>query len=125
MVAAPLGADYSCLEYLSRVAPRDSMFRRVIAAILMFFVLGYATVWAFEWPSADIAQHAHGTGHADSIPQVDDEACDHCCHASAHLIGLAQRGQPSSPIVTAPPLVNGAVVFVSRSIDPLLRPPQP
>lgn len=100
------------------------MFRRVIAAILMFSVLGYGTAWAFEWHSVDIADHAYATEQADLGPQINSSGCDHCCHASAHLIGIAHWGQPISPLATAPRLANGIAVLVTRSIDPPLRPPQ-
>lgn len=124
MLDGAVAAYYAFLGYLNRTVPRDSMVRRVIAAILMFSVLGYGTAWAFEWHSVDIADHAHATEYAYPAPQADHEGCDHCCHAGAHLVGLAQRSQPFSPNATAPRLANGAAVFVTRFTDPPLKPPQ-
>ncbi len=100
------------------------MFRRVITAILMCSVLGYATAWAFEWHAVDIADHATSTDHADSGSQSNTDGCDHCCHVGAHLIGFAQRGYPISPIGANPRRANRSAIFVTRSTDPPLRPPQ-
>ncbi|MFZ0257107.1 MAG: hypothetical protein WAN46_16000 [Gammaproteobacteria bacterium] len=100
------------------------MFRRVIAAILFFSVLGYGTAWAFEWHSVDIADHARATEHADAGPQVDDEACDHCCHATTHLIGLryiAGQAVPYCIAVTFPAYAFSSISFVT---DPPTRPPK-
>jgi len=100
------------------------MLRRVIAGILMFSILGYGTAWAFEWHSVDIGDHAQVTEHANPDHQADHEGCDHCCHAGAHLIGLAHRVYPISPAAAEPRLGNGVGIFITHSTDPPLKPPQ-
>ena len=90
----------------------------------MFSVLGYGTAWAFEWHVVDVADHTHAAEHKDSGSQADDVGCDHCCHAGAHLIGLAQWGQPISLIGCEPCLARLAEIIITRSTDPPLKPPQ-
>ena len=104
--------------HLACVVHRNNMFRRVITAILMYSVLGYATAWAFEWHAVDIAHHAAPTDHADWSSQSDAEDCDHCCHVGAHLIGFAQRGCPISPIGANHRRANRSAIFVTPSTEP-------
>ena len=99
-------------------------YRRFIVAILMFSVLGYGTAWAFEWHPVDVVDHAHAIEHADSGSAAGDGGCDHCCHAGAHLIGLAQWGQPISPFGCKLLVANWTEIFVTRSTDPPIKPPQ-
>ncbi len=65
------------------------MIRRLIASLLVFAILGYGTTWAYAGHAlADADQTAEGA-HKHSEAATDDGGCDHCCHASAHMVGLA------------------------------------
>jgi hypothetical protein len=97
--------------------------RRVIAAILILTVLGYGTAWAFDWHAMDAAEHIHASEHADTDSHADD-GCDHCCHAGVHLLGFSRPVHDISSSVSDSHLKDDGVIFVSRSTDPLLKPPQ-
>jgi len=100
------------------------MFRHIIVAILMLFVLGYGTVWAFEGHEVDIAEHTHATPFDSQEPQADDDNCDHCCHAGAHLIGFVPHRHGASPISSNSILAKGMAIYLTRSTAPPIKPPQ-
>jgi hypothetical protein len=74
------------------------MLRRVIASILVFALIGYGTSWAFSGHALDDVDHAVGGLHEHTQTALDESGCDHCCHASAHMTGLA----PPLPKVRRP-----------------------
>ena len=123
-VDEPVPSNQSVLGGLIRIAAGVSVLCRVIAAFLVLSVLGYGTVWAFDWHSADMADHAHGTEHADPAVQADHEGCDHCCHAGAHLIGRARRREPMPHMATTSHLADAVTILISRSTDPPSKHPQ-
>lgn len=100
------------------------MLRRIIASILVLALFGYGTAWAFAGHVSDIAAHAVGDVHADAPQLPDEDGCDHCCHAAAHLIGLASPFAESgrrAVDVYGP----GVVRHVSMlALPPPLRPPR-
>jgi hypothetical protein len=100
------------------------MSRRLIVAIVVFSVLGYGTAWAFHGHAVKPADHFYTTEHDKSGPQTDQENCDHCCHVSAHVIGLVQQGPFISFPATEVHLSQGTSVYVTRSTAPPLKPPQ-
>ena len=66
------------------------MLRRLIASILGITVLGYGISWAFAGHALGDADRAAAGGvHEHSQTALDESGCDHCCHASAHMTGLA------------------------------------
>jgi len=74
------------------------MLRKFIIIGLVISTFGYGMAWAYDghW---DASQVQYGTGvdqHADhespATDQHDTTSCDHCCHANAHLTGLAVTG---------------------------------
>lgn len=65
------------------------MIRRLIASLLVFAVLGYGTSWAYAGHAFADADHTIEGVHKHSQAASDEGGCDHCCHASAHMLGLA------------------------------------
>lgn len=71
------------------------MFKRFITVCLVISSLGYGVAWAFDghWDVTQASADASFGQHADDdIPasgEHNDAGCDHCCHASAHLVGIA------------------------------------
>jgi len=67
------------------------LFRRLFTIWFFLFTLASSAVWAMD----DHSAHAHGntaleTGsdHDEPLPWSQDGCSDHCCHASAHALGL-------------------------------------
>lgn len=99
------------------------MLQRLIASILVVTILGYGTSWAFAGHALEDADHAAGGMHAQTQSALDDNDCDHCCHATAHMTGLA----PSLPKVRRPDagvfrLSPGFAVATLFSAPPLQPP---
>lgn len=78
------------------LGPSPYMLHRIIASVLALSLIGYGATWAFAdhaldvTAGADTGMHAHG----QTAPDADGSKCDHCCHASAHMVGLAPPGLP-------------------------------
>ena len=62
--------------------------RYLLVLWLVTSVLGYGSVWAFD--GHFVAEHRDVVGDADSVQDGDagHSDCDHCCHASAHIMAL-------------------------------------
>ena len=56
---------------------------------LILCTVGYGSVWAWDGHVDEAAEH-HMVGDAGHAPDADEDnpACDHCCHASAHIMAL-------------------------------------
>jgi len=100
--------------------------RFLTLCFLMLTLVGNAA-WATAGyhPAADsVAETGLDSGHQHNFPDSDNDGCnDHCCHASAHLLGL-----PDSP--TAWPFSPGPDVYLasdqpprSHPLSPLFQPP--
>ncbi|MEA2095037.1 MAG: hypothetical protein U9P11_10825 [Pseudomonadota bacterium] len=63
---------------------------------LIICTLGYGSVWAFDGHLHEGEEHQRVTGDVSHAADEDGDhpSCDHCCHASAHLMALwsAQPG---------------------------------
>jgi len=99
------------------------MFRQFITLLLVIALLGYGTSWAFSGHVLESADHAAGT-HEHGQEMIDEEDCDHCCHAAAHMTGLT----PPMPGLTHPDNeilrpVPGHLAFTHRSSLPR-KPPR-
>ncbi len=106
------------------VSSQFFMFRRLIAFMLIFALLGYGVAWAFAGPASDIADYALGSVHQDSAAALDEATCDHFCHAAAHMMGLAPalprvRHPDADSFCPAPGGILGTLV-----VSPLLKPPR-
>ena len=96
------------------------MFRRIIASMLVFALLGYGTGWAFSGHAVDLGDHALGIAHVDPQEPIGEGGCDHCCHATAHMTGMPSpilsfrhaepecfrhaAGRTAARLASAPPL---------------------
>jgi hypothetical protein len=100
------------------------MLRHIISSILVLALIGYGTSWAFSGHALDVADHTAGSVHEHTQTALDESGCDHCCHASAHMTGLAPS-LPKVPRLRAGSfrLVAGCIV-TTRFFTPPLRPPR-
>lgn len=100
------------------------MLRRLVASILIVALIGYGTAWAFSGHALDDADHAANGAHEHSQTAHDDSGCDHCCHASAHMTGLA----PPLPKVRRPDAdtfrLDPDLTPATRLSTPPLKPPR-
>jgi hypothetical protein len=78
------------------------MLKKFIIICLVISTFGYGMAWAFDghW---DVPQTQAGASFGQQEngdnPEPDhhnDASCDHCCHASAHLVGIAADGSGGS-----------------------------
>ncbi|MGB5297158.1 MAG: hypothetical protein WBM52_22470 [Thiogranum sp.] len=65
--------------------------RRLFTIWFLLFTLTSSAAWAMDDHSAD--HHGNSALEADSdhgkpLPWSQDDCADHCCHASAHAMGL-------------------------------------
>jgi hypothetical protein len=106
------------------LCPPIQMLRRTISTILVLALIGYGTSWAFSGHALDDVDHASGGLHEHTHTALDESGCDHCCHASAHMTGLAPPF-PKLPLPHADSfrLVPGCIV-ATRVSTPLLKPPR-
>ena len=111
---------------------RHPTLQRLVAVLLIAFVAISAQAWAghIDWPAAQGSDHAHiettafdvhpatGAGDADHASHSD-----HCCHASAHLVGL--RSDLAGVDFAAATPARGGVGkrYVSLTHAPLIDPP--
>jgi hypothetical protein len=65
------------------------MLRRLLTIFVVLSVLGYGTTQAFDAHALDFADQTEIGSHDHSKAGLDEACCDHSCHASAHLVGLA------------------------------------
>ena len=66
------------------------MFKRLLMMWLITSILGYGSVRAFDGHNDEVAEHQDVVGDAGNAPDGngDHPSCDHCCHASAHMMAL-------------------------------------
>jgi hypothetical protein len=66
------------------------MLKRFLMIWLITSTLGYGSVWAFDGHLDAVDEHQGVTGDLNNAPDEEGEqsSCDHCCHASAHLMAL-------------------------------------
>ena len=98
------------------------LFRRLFTIWFFLFTLASSAVWAMD----DHSAHAHGntaleTGsdHDEPLPWSQDGCSDHCCHASAHALGLILF----TPDIAVRPLSDHAFVSESTPRSLTLSPP--
>lgn len=88
-------------------------------------MLGYGTTLAFDTHAFDFSDQTEIGAHDHSQTALDEAGCDHSCHASAHLVGLA----PSLPKLPAPRTdsfcPDSDCLLASAFSAPPLRPPRP
>ncbi len=106
---------------------------RLTLLLLLVSTLGYTNAWAFEglWQHdapehAGETDHAPGSamaGHGEPLPEGElaGHGCDHCCHASAHIVGMVSA-QGQHAMVTSHRIVMAAaaqaVSYISAQDSP-------
>ncbi len=99
--------------------------KHVLILMLTLCILGYSAVWAGTIQSehsTDSEQH-----HSQDVETTPEHAnhdvdSDHCCHASAHLVGLLVNGLTYQNTGTQV-VPDSQFPFYSRNISPPYRPP--
>lgn len=100
------------------------MRRRLTAILVVFSLLIYGTAWAFAGHWAEAGGHEHVAAHSDPVPLDDDGACDHCCHAGAHLLALPLRDF-AGPVPAADTFgLDAGFETLARAWDPPFKPPR-
>jgi hypothetical protein len=63
------------------------MLKKLLLICLLISTFGYGMAWAFDghWD----APQTQADGDNPAPDHHNDNNCDHCCHASAHLVGMA------------------------------------
>ena len=100
------------------------MFRHFLSIWLIVCTLGYSSAWAFDVHSEETVQQEVMSTDIEQIADSDNEpACDHCCHAAAHMMGLWST--PSLNILSGSNINNWSYLYsyLSLQIKPLKGPP--
>ncbi len=107
-------------------------------SVLIYFLLiiNLSSGVAFAWdshPEAMVAGDRAAAqllaggdmGHDDPVHPgaADFDHCDHCCHGSAHLIGILYDNAPCLALNRHESGAFTALIPLSLYITPLLRPP--
>jgi hypothetical protein len=104
------------------------MLRRAISTILVLALIGYGTTWAFAGHAldavADTGAGAHAHAQSEFDGDCDGSKCDHCCHASAHMLGLSSP--PPNLILLQPNCFNLGVdhALAALASSPPQKPPR-
>lgn len=97
------------------------MLKRLLSIWLFICVLGYGTVWAFDSHLHEPAQPQGAVVLADHA--IDGEGqtggCDHCCHATAHVLALWASMSPAESILAH----TASVPYLPRPSFALTSPP--
>gem|GEM_PF-1526991 len=101
--------------------------KRFLTLCFLLLTLAGNAAWATAGyhPAADMFTVADpGAGHQQNFPDGDSDGCnDHCCHASAHLLGFPDA--PTTWTFSPSPDIDLASDQPprSQSITPLFQPP--
>lgn len=111
------------------IGPNRPMLRRLLTIVLALAIFGNGSAWAFAGAGAaggmdgdlHVPAAMHWT-HADAGHPAG--ACDHSCHASAHLVGLHQQPPTLSPLGADRPV--SVIACLLASLPPVLplKPPR-
>ncbi|MBI5137511.1 MAG: hypothetical protein HZA24_09305 [Nitrospirae bacterium] len=98
---------------------------RLIALILAFSTLSAGAAWALDTHLESLVGHVQAyqapLGHAG--PSADKAPCDHCCHASAHLMGIPVDGKGADCPPIGRSMAGHPDGFASANPDPTTPPP--
>ena len=106
------------------------MLKRLLIIWLMVSTLGYGVVWAFDGHLSDVGAHQSSaqSDHSGDKHALDmDEnhpACDHCCHASAHLVALRSCPGEGVFVPTYQHYTPRQKPLIFQSVSPPERPPK-
>jgi len=102
------------------------MLKSILMIWLITCTVGYGSVWAFDGHIDGAAEHQELIGDMDHAPNDDGDnpACDHCCHASAHIMAL----WPAQSAIAYPGSGTGYTPYLHTlpfiTTSPPDRPPQ-
>ena len=98
------------------------MLRKFIIICLVISTFGYGVAWAFDAHSGILETQAHqANSEIPASGDHDDSNCDHCCHASAHFLGIAasaNKGLSASCRNYSPAVTTTLVSFLVIPASP-------
>lgn len=102
------------------------MRRRLLALWLISAIVSYGIGIAFDghWLERIDSSHPSHQMSSQMAQDAEAETCDHCCHASAHVIGLSHTLAPSERALIAPILPQYTFALVSFASGPRPKPPK-
>lgn len=102
------------------------MLKQLLMVWLIFCTVGYGSAWAFDGHIDEAGEHRVAVGDVGHAPDADEEhpTCDHCCHASAHIMALcpASLGSLHAYMATGSTPYQQSIFF--HSTAPPDRPPR-
>ena len=99
---------------------------KLLALILTLLTFSAGTAWALDAHLEVFAGHQAtigAGGDTDVSHAADNEACDHCCHASAHLMGLPITATDTVCTLTPERVLAVSVHLRSLRVGPATPPP--
>jgi len=104
------------------------MLKQFLTIWLIVCTLGYGAVWAFDGHINQAETHPlvdeNPTGMVDALNDHDHHNCDHCCHASAHIVALRAYESDSVFSRVHHSHFSYRQSLLVHSVLPLLRPPK-
>lgn len=113
--------------YLFVSSCNNPFMRKSLVYFIIFFLLGSNIAWAFD--ADEIFQQSEKQDHvlvmADEVGVLDSSSatCDHCCHGSAHFLGLLSDNNANSSHSLSRSLITVSHSPSSRAYQPPLPPP--
>lgn len=107
------------------------MLKKFIIICLLISTFGYGMAWAFDghWDTPQTQDNASFGQLADGDhPAPDhhnDANCDHCCHASAHLVGMTADSSNGLPATRDKICSAYTATMISWLGLPAAPPPKP
>ncbi len=127
-VRIPLGQDPTILtnkNHWNKLA----IMRGIVAKTLIFFILFANLAWAADMDEVGVVHDSAKLLVISDAPEdpIDNghnnDPCDHCCHGTAHYVGLPHKTTPTftdnTSCVPSPQLA----AYLGRDLDPPVPPP--
>lgn len=99
--------------------------RKALTLFIILFLFGNNVVWALD--AMDIGQEhekqSHRFGSANETQNQETDSCDHCCHVSAHFLGILFDDTISVTYLDSLSTTSNIHSHVSWIYQPPLPPP--
>ena len=111
--------------------------RRAIVKVVIFFILFANLAWATDMDELGIVHDAAAKAFSSAVDEsggssddgvaghdgLQNGPCDHCCHGSAHYIGLPPGAVTAFQDPASVTLALWLTAYYSRDTEPPLPPP--
>ena len=98
--------------------------RRLLTILVVLSMLGYGSAWAFDTHAFNLAGDTAIGAHDQAGAALDETGCDHCCHASAHLVGLVSSRPQLAPLRRDRFRLASGFLLSHAFFAPPLKPPR-